>query len=100
LIDKVNSTLLTYKADKKYIYKLFFQLGLKYSNFIQTQVKKVYDFKKGEEPNWKNIAYKGKLILLFGCWSKMSSSTFSSLNLPHYFVKHMLYIKDFESFLF
>lgn len=48
------------------------------------------------EPNWKNITYKAKMIFCYSWWANFSSSQ----EIPQYFGRHMLYIKDIEQYLF
>ena len=89
IVEKVLATLLSYKSDKKSIYRMLFRLGRKYQTGIQNLIDKL-GVVDDLEPNWKNIIYKGKMILCYHWWS----NNLELLVLPSYFSKHMLYIKD------
>jgi len=80
---------MNYKSDKKSIYKMLFSLGRKYQTNIHDLPEKlgVID---DQEPNWKSILYKAKMILCYHWWNYH----FGNVTLPSYFSKHMLYIRD------
>ena len=51
---------------------------------------------KEEEPNWKNLIYKAKVILV----SNIGKDKWPTQILPPYFSKHYLYIRDIEYYAF
>ena len=46
--------------------------------------------------NWKNVTYKAKMIFCYKWWNCLKDRN----QLPFHFSRHMLYIKDVESYLF
>lgn len=92
IVEKVNETMLQYKSDKHKAYELFDALGKTFPDFIGKNCSTFYNYSDQEEPNWKNIIYKGRVILLYPCWlAKLQIK-----KLPYYFATHALYIQDVE----
>ena len=86
--------LLAYKVDKKKIYLTCAKLGEKFPDFVSSLTDRILNYKE-EEPNWKNLIYKAKVILI----SSMEKDRWP-LTLPSYFSKHYLYIRDIEYYAF
>lgn len=82
------------KSDKRKIYSLYFQIGLKYKAFIAGNFRKFYAYNDEEEPNCKIVVYKAKLVLLYHSIEVIRESC------PLYFVRHMMYMKNAEAYLF
>lgn len=64
ILKKLFESLQTYKEDKRKIYTTFAQLGVKFPNYVLGNLNSIYNFMDGEEPNWKGLAYKAKVILV------------------------------------
>lgn len=48
LVDRLHQALQVYKADKKKIYRLLHQLGVKYSDYISDNFSKLYSYSEEE----------------------------------------------------
>lgn len=94
LVDRVNNALIANKSDKKKIYSLYLQIGLKYKVFISNAFSRFYAYTDEEEPNWKIVAYKAKLVLLYHSMELIRDGC------PFYFIRHMMYMKNAEAYLF
>ena len=64
---------------------------MKYPSFAIQNLNSIYSYPDNEEPNWKNLAYKAKVITI----ASIGENNWPG-SLPKYFKNHYLYIKDME----
>jgi hypothetical protein len=55
----------------------------------------IYNVSESEEPNWKNIVYRARLVVV----ASMGKDKWPE-NLPLYFINHYLYIRDILLYAF
>lgn len=95
ILSKLFEVLVVYKEDKRKVYTTCGKLGAKYPHYILDSLDKIYKYIDSEEPNWKSLTYKAKVILVASIgqekWPK---------SLPKYFRNHYLYIRDIELYAF
>ena len=89
ILEKTILALQNNKSDKKFIYRMLFNLGKKYSGWIDSIVEKLSILDQMEQ-NIKSITYKAKMIFCFQWWISFKSRD----HLPIHFSRHMLYIQD------
>lgn len=104
-IDRLIKTLKTYKEDKVYLYRALRGIGSRCKELILPNVKTILDVADLEdqhEPNWKNILYKARIVLIANCFSEQyyEGLRSHSSQLPPYFLKHFEYIRDVEPYAF
>lgn len=70
-------------------------LGKKYLQWIEGIISQLLVVDQ-IEPNWKSITYKAKMVVCYAWWQQLTNKD----QLPFYFSRHMLYIRDVEPYLF
>lgn len=89
IFDRLFVTLLNRSEDKRKIYIVCSKLGKKYPNYVLANLESIYKYNDNEEPNWKNLVYRARLIVVAAMGKEKWPKT-----LPKYFVSHYLYIRD------
>ena len=95
ILEKSIAALQADRADKKHIYRMLASLGKRYYLNIGTFIQS-FGVIDQHEPNCRSVIYKAKMVFCFAWWQQLKDKT----GLPLYFGRHMLYIRDIQSYLF
>jgi hypothetical protein len=92
-VDRFVKTLKGFKEDKVYLYRAMKGIGRRCAQFVLPNVKQILDIGAVDdqtEPNWKNILYKARVILIANCFADnyYEGIKQNSSKLPPYFLKH------------